>query len=95
MRWDETHTRLRACTLSLSEVVGAVFLDLKKASDLVNHNILTRKLSLYIANSPSVAFLKSYLELRPQTVYINGEYSTEGTIPVSYTHLTLPTRRTV
>ncbi|WP_419586858.1 reverse transcriptase domain-containing protein, partial [Thiolapillus sp.] len=39
-----------------------------------------KKLSLYTANSPSVAFFKSYLELRPQIVYINGEYSTEGII---------------
>ena len=56
------------------------FWTLKKAFDLVNHNILIKKLSLYTANSPSVAFLKSYLELRPQIVYINGEYSTEGII---------------
>ena len=61
-------------------VVGAVFLDLKKAFDLVSHNILIKKLSSYTANSPSVAFFTSYLELSPQIVYINGEYSTEGII---------------
>ena len=55
-----------------SEVVGAVFLDLKKAFDLVNHNILLKKLSLYTANSPFVSLFKSYLELRSQSVYANG-----------------------
>ena len=61
-------------------VVGAVFLDLKKAFDLVSHNILIKKPSSYTANSPSVTFFTSYLELSPQIVYINGEYSTEGII---------------
>ena len=63
-----------------SEVVGAIFLDLKKAFGLVNHNILLKKLSLYTANSPFVSLLKSYLELRPQSVYVNGEYSNEGIV---------------
>ena len=63
-----------------SEVAGAVFLDPKKAFDPVNYNILIKKISLYTADSPSVAFLKSYVELRLQIVYINGEYSTEGVI---------------
>ena len=49
-----------------SEVVGAVFMDLKKKRkkkvfDLVNHNILIKKLSLCTANSPSVAFLKNLI----------------------------------
>ena len=49
------------------------FLDLKKAFDLVNHNILLKKLSVYTANSPFVSLFKSYLELRPQSVYVNGD----------------------
>ena len=56
-----------------SEVVGAVFVDLKKAFDLVNHNILLKKLSLYTANSPFVSLFKSYLELRLRSIYINDE----------------------
>ena len=63
-----------------SEVVGAVFVDLKKAFDLVNHNILLKKLSLYTANSPLVSLFKSYLELRSQSVYVNGKYSNEGIV---------------
>ena len=65
-----------------TEVAGAVFLDLKKAFDLVNHNILIKKLSLYTAKLTlhQSRFFKSYLKLRPQIVYIDGEYSTEGII---------------
>ena len=67
-------------TINNSEVVGAIFLDLKKAFNLVNHNILLKKLSLYTANSPFVSLFKSYLELRSQSVYVNGEYSNEGIV---------------
>ena len=52
----------------------------KKAFDLVNHNILLKKLSLYTANSPFISLFKSYLELRSQSVYVNGEYSNECTV---------------
>ena len=59
-----------------SDIVGALFLDLKKAFDLVNVNILP----LYAASSPSVSLFKSYLKLRSQNVYANGEYSNGGFI---------------
>jgi len=59
-----------------SEVVGAVILELKKAFDLINHNILLKKLSLY-TNSPFVSLFKSYLEIRSQSVYVNVN---EGTV---------------
>ena len=35
-------------------------------------------LSLYTANSSFVLLFNSYLELRSQSVYVNGEYSNEG-----------------
>ena len=59
---------------------GAVFLDLKKAFDFVDHIILLKKLSLYTTNSPFVSLFKSYLELRSQSVYVKGEYSNEGIV---------------
>jgi succinate dehydrogenase flavin-adding protein (antitoxin of CptAB toxin-antitoxin module) len=57
------------------EMVGAVFLDLRKAFDLVNHNILIRKLQLYLQNDESVSFFISYLSQRQQSVYANGSFS--------------------
>ena len=54
---------------------GAVFLDLKKAFDLVDHNILIQKLSLYLQNNQITTLLKSYLHERIQTVYMEGKYS--------------------
>ena len=37
-------------------------------------------ISLYTANSPSVSLFRSYLEQISQRVYVNGEYSSEGTV---------------
>ena len=54
-----------------SEIVGALFLDFRKAFDLVNHSILLKKLSLYLPNSPTIDFLKSFLENRFQFVNLN------------------------
>jgi hypothetical protein len=44
----------------------AVFLDLKKAFDTVNHEILTKKLGFYGFDSSAVNLLSSYLTNRSQ-----------------------------
>ena len=76
------HTALtRLCNtwldaLNKQNIVGAVFLDLRKAFDLVDHAILIQKLQLYLGNSITVPFFTSYLSSRTQAVYCNGTLST-------------------
>ena len=80
------HTALSAmCDVWLSavdrsEIVGAVFLDFKKAFDLVDHTILQQKLRVYLNNSSVIPFFQSYLSDRSQYVCANGKLSAVGTI---------------
>ena len=43
--------------MNKSEASGVVFLNLKKAFDLVDHDILLMKLTIYLKNSCSLPFL--------------------------------------
>ena len=94
------HTALARLTdtwlssMNNSEVTGAVFVDLRKAFDLVDHGILLRKLQLYfsepspkyVSKSPkalpprleATPFFKSYLTDRQQKVVVNGSSSSNS-----------------
>ena len=80
------HTALSAmCDMWLSavdrsEIVGAVFLDFKKAFDLVDHTILQQKLRVYLNNSSVIPFFQPYLSDRLQYVCANSKLSAVGTI---------------
>ena len=52
-----------------------IFIDLRKAFDTVNHNILLRKLDHYGIRGSSLNWFKSYLNDRQQYVFLNGESS--------------------
>ena len=73
-----THSWLTA--MNRSEVSGVIFLDLKKAFDLVDHNIMMYKLGCYLQNLSSLPFFKSYLEGRTQRVFLHGSYSSESSV---------------
>ena len=62
-------------TMNNNEIVGAVLLDLSKAFDLVNHQILKQKLSVYKFSQLSQRWFDSYLSNRFQQVQISGKLS--------------------
>ena len=49
-------------------IIGAVFLDFKKAFDLVNHKVLLHKLKLYHFSSNALKVFESYLTNRTQAI---------------------------
>ena len=49
-------------------IVGAIFFDLKKAFDVVNHEILLQKLALYGVRGTSLRWFESYLSNRSQCI---------------------------
>ena len=50
------------------DIVGSVFLDFRKAFDLVDHSILVDKLSLYKCQGPDLNLISSYLQSRKQVI---------------------------
>jgi hypothetical protein len=60
-----------------------VFLDLKKAFDVCNHNILLKKMEKYGIVGTELEWFKSYLTGRSQVVDINGTHSTPRDIDIS------------
>ena len=51
-----------------SDIVGTLFIDFRKAFDVVDHNILLRKLKIYKFSSNAIQWFQSYLECRQQAL---------------------------
>lgn len=54
---------------------SAVFIDLQKAFDTVDHQILQRKLELIGFSTNALNWISSFVQNRSQMVYVNGHYS--------------------
>ena len=63
-----------------NEYTIGIFLDLKKAFDTVNHQILIDKLNFYGIRGIPLAWLTSYLDNRQQYVMVNGHVSSNNTV---------------
>ena len=50
------------------DTIGSMFVDFRKAFDLVDHKILIQKLAAYILSNASLRWFISYLESRQQTI---------------------------
>ena len=63
--------------------VTATFVDLRKAFDVVNHNILLNKLkNNFNFHDSSLKLIKNYLENRNQTTKFNGQSSDQNSISI-------------
>ena len=73
-----TTTALLTCAddwysgLGLGRCVGVVYVDLKKAFDTVDHEILLHELGHYDIRGQELMWLKSYLPDRRQLTRLNG-----------------------
>ena len=79
-KYSTRHALLRLtvkCKRSLDErnCVGAVFMDLSKAVDCVNHELLVAKLEAYGFSRYALTLIHSYLYKRKQRVKVNGSFS--------------------
>ena len=61
-----------ATELDKGNMVGTFFLDLSKAFDFVNHDLLLKKLAVYHFSQHSIERFKSYLRNRKQLVQIDN-----------------------
>ena len=61
--------------LDEEKLSGMVFVDYRKAFDVVDHQLLLTKLCLYRMSDPSLSWFESYLSGRQQFVSIDGQRS--------------------
>ena len=61
--------------LDKEENMSAIFMDLSKAFDTINHDLLLVKLKAYGFSKQALSFLCSYLKNRRQRVQINNKFS--------------------
>ena len=78
--YNSNHRPIAYKYIDKNNVSGLIFIDYKKAFDLINHDILLSKLKTYGIKSKELAFFASYLNDRTQVVNIEGQISTSKTI---------------
>ena len=62
------------------DTIGSMFIDFRKAFDLVDHKILNQKLAAYRLSRSSLLWFISYLESRQQTIQYDRGMTTFSNI---------------
>ena len=70
-------------------VTGSVFIDLAKAFDTVDHDILLSKLECYGVCDESLPWFKNYFTGRKQFVHIDSQYRRGPSLDLCYSWSTL------
>ena len=70
----------RLKSIDRGEIVGAIFFDLKKAFDVVDHKILLRKPLCYKLDLSSISWIRSYLSNRQQCIVENNQKSSTESV---------------
>ena len=73
-----TDTWLKA--INEGKLVGSAMIDFRKAFDLVDHQLLLKKLRIYKFSESTLLWFNSYLNNRTQQVVINNLNSTSGDV---------------
>ena len=68
--------------LDSKKIVGAVLMDLSKAFDCVNHDLLVAKLDAYGFSKDALSLIYSYLRDRSQRVEVDGVFSSWKNIDI-------------
>ena len=66
--------------MEIGLLTGAIYIDLKKAFDTIDHNLLLAKLRRYGIDSQPLKWINSYLKNRHQRVEIDGVLSSPAII---------------
>lgn len=70
------------CNINCNKKVAALFIDITKAFDTVNHKVLLHKLSNIGFRGVALEWFQSYLANRRQRVKINDSFSCEGIVNI-------------
>ena len=62
------------------KTIGVVMLDFTAAFDIIDHNLLLKKLEYYGFSRTALLWMESYLTDRKQLVYFNGSFSKERVV---------------
>ena len=71
-----------ASDIDRNKLVGVLLIDLRKAFDLVNHELLLKKLKLYRCSTKCLSVLTSYLSERTQYTVFQGQTSASAKVTV-------------